>query len=768
MLMGLLLLCLQPGPLLAQNTARFHYWEANGDSLRRVLDTQHTDTARLRTLRHLEDVRGYHSLADYNACLAELAQLALRLREPDARARRLNVSCQKLLLAKAPQTQYLDSLRALLVAYDRVGQPVPNLISELGRLIQPQDSVYVFYQSRLAFYRKRGARENMAICYHGLGRYYVERGDYNQAISSYLRAADLYGTYNRYLQANDLKVAGGFYANWGNPTQALAYLRKSLALSAALPRQRSGSVGYTYRGLAVAYRQLHDYSAALRNAALSQAGDPTDTTHLGAFHAPRDRAYGLVLTGALWLDQGRPAEAGPLLARAQQLADSLKMPFTTPSGIFELDAAWARYYAARGEPARAETYWLTAYRKAREFNMMPQQLAYLHGIADFYAQQGQAVLASRHARAALALSDSLEAQQGAFHVAQYEFERTEEAQRARITAFRARQQQDAAQARRQRLVLWAVLGGLALLVLLGGVLWRGNRQQQRANALLSQQKAEIQAQRDHTAQALAELRTTQAQLIQKEKMASLGELTAGIAHEIQNPLNFVNNFSEVSAELVEELVEEQRRPARDAELEAELLADVKQNLTKIQQHGQRASAIVRGMLEHSRASTGERAPVNINALCDEYLRLAYHGLRAKDQSFNAELKTDFAPDLPLVEGVGTDLGRVLLNLFNNAFYAVQQRQLAAGPGYTPRVGVATEQVGQQVLVHVKDNGTGMSESVQAKIFQPFFTTKPTGEGTGLGLSLSHDIIAQGHAGSLRVESQAGQGSTFHVRLPALP
>jgi two-component system NtrC family sensor kinase len=306
-----------------------------------------------------------------------------------------------------------------------------------------------------------------------------------------------------------------------------------------------------------------------------------------------------------------------------------------------------------------------------------------------------------------------------------------------------------------------------VLALIGGfsfLLWRSNRRQQRANALLSQQKAEIQTQRDQTTQALTELRTTQAQLIQKEKMASLGELTAGIAHEIQNPLNFVNNFSEVSAELMLEL--EEAQAAGDGEEVTALAVDVRQNLTKITEHGQRAAGIVKGMLEHSRASTGERQPTDVNALAEEYLRLVYHGVRAKDAAYQAELKTDFAPGLPLVEGVGADLGRVLLNLFNNAFYAVQQRQLAGEAGYMPTLSVQTERVGQQVHIRVSDNGTGMSPEVQAKIFQPFFTTKPTGEGTGLGLSLSHDIIAQGHGGTITVESQPGQGTTFLISLPA--
>ena len=295
-------------------------------------------------------------------------------------------------------------------------------------------------------------------------------------------------------------------------------------------------------------------------------------------------------------------------------------------------------------------------------------------------------------------------------------------------------------------------------------------QEQDKQALLAAQNETLEqlvAQRTGELQrSLTDLRATQAQLIQREKMASLGELTAGIAHEIQNPLNFVNNFSEVSTELLEELEEEQAKPVRDAGLEAELVGDLKQNLGKITHHGRRAAGIVKGMLEHSRTSAGERAPTDLNQLTDEYLRLAYQGLRAKDKSFNAALETDFAPGLPLVEAVGVDLGRVLLNLFGNAFYAVQKRQQTGEAGYQPTVTVRTNQVGKQVQIHVTDNGTGMPDEVKAKIFQPFFTTKPTGEGTGLGLSLSHDIIAQGHGGTLSVESREGEGTEFVISLPA--
>ena len=263
--------------------------------------------------------------------------------------------------------------------------------------------------------------------------------------------------------------------------------------------------------------------------------------------------------------------------------------------------------------------------------------------------------------------------------------------------------------------------------------------------------------------SLTELKVTQAQLIQKEKMASLGELTAGIAHEIQNPLNFVNNFSTVSVELIEE---QKEALAKGDTQEANALAnDLSQNLQKITLHGGRASAIVKGMLEHSRSSTGERQPTNLNALADEYLRLAYHGLKAKDKNFNADLKTDFAADLGQIDVVPPEIGRVLLNLYTNAFYAIQQRAKQGEAGYEPTVWVSTERTLTGVCIRIRDNGTGIPDAVKAKIFQPFFTTKPTGEGTGLGLSLSYDIITKGHGGTLTVASVAGEETTFVIGLP---
>ena len=286
---------------------------------------------------------------------------------------------------------------------------------------------------------------------------------------------------------------------------------------------------------------------------------------------------------------------------------------------------------------------------------------------------------------------------------------------------------------------------------------------------------EIQHQKNALNQTLQELRNTQAQLIQSEKLASLGELTAGIAHEIQNPLNFVNNFSELSAELVEELEEEGQKPTRDLTLEAELLADLKDNLHRINHHGNRASSIVKGMLEHSRASTGQRQPTDLNVLADEYLKLAYHGLRAKGKSgstgtpewgqFNARFDLKADPGIRLVSVVPQDIGRVLLNLYNNAFYATQQRTKLNQPDYQPTLTVSTELMDSGIEIRVRDNGMGIPDAVKAKIFQPFFTTKPTGEGTGLGLSLSYDIITKGHGGTIEVASVEGEGTEFVVTLP---
>ncbi len=331
-------------------------------------------------------------------------------------------------------------------------------------------------------------------------------------------------------------------------------------------------------------------------------------------------------------------------------------------------------------------------------------------------------------------------------------------------------------------IFWFVLFFSLILFMRYNIMRKENAQKQLDNERLAKEKEiekselieqqKIQLEKDvaeRTAelkQSLEDLKLSQSQLIQSEKMASLGELTAGIAHEIQNPLNFVNNFSEVSTELIDEMnAEIDKGNLGDAK---EIANDLKQNLEKINHHGKRAGDIVKGMLQHSRSSSATKEPTNINKLADEYLRLAYHGLRAKDKSFNATMKTDFDETIGNINIIPQDIGRVILNLITNAFYATNEKQKQNIPGYEPTVTVSTSlSFGEgrgEVKIKVADNGNGIPQKILDKIFQPFFTTKPTGQGTGLGLSLSYDIV-KAHGGELKVETQDGDGTTFIIILP---
>jgi len=299
---------------------------------------------------------------------------------------------------------------------------------------------------------------------------------------------------------------------------------------------------------------------------------------------------------------------------------------------------------------------------------------------------------------------------------------------------------------------WGLVGGVAVFLFIALILYRNNRQKQKANKVLET--------------TLTNLRITQSQLIQAEKMASLGELTAGIAHEIQNPLNFVNNFSEVNKELIEEVKSEKikDKSERNDELEMQLLDDIEKNLEKISHHGKRADSIVKGMLQHSRISSGQKELTDINALCDEYLRLAYHGLRAKDKSFNATIEAEFDNSITKINVNPQDIGRGMLNLINNAFYAVNEKAKQNISGYEPTVTVSTTKQNGKVEIRVGDNGNGIPQRMLDKIFQPFFTTKPTGQGTGLGLSMSYDIV-KAHGGEIKVETKERDYTRFIITLP---
>ena len=419
----------------------------------------------------------------------------------------------------------------------------------------------------------------------------------------------------------------------------------------------------------------------------------------------------------------------------------------------------ANLFDKLGKPDSSIYFALAALQISQINKFLNYQLNSAKIIARIYESQHKADSVVKYLKMTMATTDSIFGQAKIRQFQATGFSEEQRQQELNISKERYRNQ----------IKLYALLGTLGVFLVVAFILYRNNIEKKRANALLEKQKNEIDLQRSIAEKTLTELKSTQSQLIQSEKMASLGELTAGIAHEIQNPLNFVNNFSEVNTELIDELQQE----AENGNLqEIKTIAnDIKENEQKINQHGKRADAIVKGMLQHSRTSSGQKELTDINALAEEYVRLAYHGFRAKDKSFNAKFDTDFDPTIGKINVVPQEIGRVILNLINNAFYAVTEKKKTAADDYEPSVSVSTRKIkprptggGLGAEIKVKDNGNGIPQKILDKIFQPFFTTKPTGQGTGLGLSLAYDII-KAHGGEIKVETKEGEGTTFLLQLP---
>ncbi len=544
--------------------------------------------------------------------------------------------------------------------------------------------------------------------YSGLGGLYNYAGIYEKAMLLYRQSIQL-----ALLIKNDAALAEAYsgiceaHFNLNRNDSALYYCQKSIVLS-----EKSDWRKY----LANVYIQMGEI--------LHRKGD---------FGIAKQYFNKAIQSGILYKNTVQIGEAHIRLARLYQSQNNID------SSLYQAKEALAILKLSAKEKSTA-----IAYRM----------------VSDYYGMLGDADSCFIYLEAATLLKDKLE---------KAEKEKMQEFQDAGFEETLQVQELEKEKILTQNKIrTYGMLGGIAILSVIGFLLYRNNRKEKKAKKTLEN--------------TLSQLKATQAQLIQSEKLASLGELTAGIAHEIQNPLNFVNNFSELSVDLADELEDEIKKPELDRDLIVDLTKDIKSNQEKINHHGKRASSIVKGMLEHSRASTGVKELTDINKLADEYLRLAYHGLRAKDKDFNADFTTDFDPTLPKIEVIPQDMGRVLLNLINNAFYAVNQRvQLSKSSklleSYTPSVFVTTQQINNQIIIKVKDNGIGMSEATKAKVFQPFFTTKPTGQGTGLGLSLAYDIVTKGHGGTLEVFSVdegnpdsdsrngKGVGTEFIVKLP---
>ena len=534
---------------------------------------------------------------------------------------------------------------------------------------------------------------------------------------------------------------GTFYTTMGDNKNGLIYYQKALEANKTLDNRDLAL--RLYNDIGERYRLMGNYPEAIKSYQLQLA--QTGMTPYFAELTESNLADVYEKTGELSLAFKHAFHS---LELAQQIDDT--------EGVAWIDGILSRIYNRDNKPDSAVYYGNKGLEVAKKTGTIEFIRDNYGALANAYAQKKDFSNAYKYQGLYVAARDSM-----------VNSEVTNKASLLQYNYDLAKKQAQIAVLSQEKKMQYYFMAGSAAIVLIVGtmgvILFRNNRQKQKANLLLSKQKKEIEDQRDQTNRALGELQQTQTQLIQREKMASLGELTAGVAHEIQNPLNFVNNFSEVSIELLEELKEAQAKG--DKQDTNAIADDLTQNLEKIRHHGKRADAIVKGMLQHSQSGSGTKEPTNINALADEYMRLAYHGLRAKDKDFNVEMVTHFDEKLPKVNAVAQDIGRVMLNLFNNAFYAVNQKQKTAGADYKPEVSVITTSANGHVIIKVKDNGMGIPDSVKEKIMQPFFTTKPTGEGTGLGLSLTYDMVVKGHGGTIQVNSKEGEGSEFIISLP---
>jgi signal transduction histidine kinase len=571
--------------------------------------------------------------------------------------------------------------------------------------------------------------------------------------------------------------------NLVNFGEALYYGFKGIQLAQSL--KDTAALSWIYADMIASYRDQEDYKEALAYG--YRAKQISGSKHC----SPEAKYLALGFIGSVYERTNRLDSALYYVKRAVELNDN-------NSGILEV---FGNIYVKKGNPDSALYYYHKVIPLAQQqrvyidlvdtYNAMSQVFE-SKGRKDssiYYAnlsisQEGIHTYPDGALRSALQLAKVYEIKGAEDSVIKYyklavslkdrlfDRQKTREAQRFMFDERLHQQelQQQLAQTKlafRNRLNIYFLLAGLLILVIVAGGLWRRNVFKQKSYALLQKQKQETDLQKVKVENALSDLKATQAQLIQSEKMASLGELTAGIAHEIQNPLNFVNNFSDVNKELLTELKDEVDK-GNLVEVK-QIASDVIENEEKISLHGKRADSIVKGMLQHSRASSGKKEATDINVLADEYLRLSYHGMRARDKSFNAEMKTVFDETIGKINVVPQDIGRVLLNLYNNAFYAVSEKKKVANENYHPAVSVVTKRLNSPlgdggIEIRVSDNGNGIPQNIVDKIFQPFFTTKPTGQGTGLGLSLAYDII-KANGGEIKVETKEGEGSEFRIELP---
>jgi len=609
------------------------------------------------------------------------------------------------------------------------------------------DSAILFGQQSFLLAKKNNWTISQARARNNIASDYLSMGDYVKCTQNFLQALKMYEALHDLAGMSSVNANIGFSCYEQHDFKgSLAYTmtaKKQLetyALTHILTNRQEHLYANIFDNLGGSYFILHNIDSAENNLKISYE------------LAKKYKFDGMM--GDIQDYLGKVAEARGKNAVAVQL---FRQALATDRLVGDAEHMCEGYrdmadlYHRGKQQDSAEYYAKKALETAQSGHFEQDALDAGKALYTYYDEDHNLPEAYKYLKLATAAKDSLYNQDKVKQLLSIDFDEKERQQELQVAQKEARAEAE------NRLRTYILSGGLGVLLLLALIFWRNSRQRQKANKLLHRQKEDIE-------NAMAQLKLTQNQLIQSEKMASLGELTAGIAHEIQNPLNFVNNFSEVNRELIDEMQQEiEKGHYKDAKAISD---DIKENEEKINHHGKRADFIVKGMLQHSRASTGERQLTNINILAEEFFKLSYQGLRAKDKAFNCEMVTHLDPNLPKPNVVQQDIGRVLLNLFNNAFYAVNQKAKTEGPDYKPTVELTTFTPPSGGLgVKVKDNGVGIPDAIKEKILQPFFTTKPTGEGTGLGLSLSYDILVKGHNGTLDIESTEGEGSEFIVKLP---
>lgn len=593
-----------------------------------------------------------------------------------------------------------------------------------------------------------GDSSALAWALNGKGTVFHSKSDYPQALQNYLRAVKIFEKIGKQKEAASIMGnAGVLYKEMGQLASALAYYKRGLSIQEQ--RGDKNEVARFLNNIGGIYSDQAKFSLAkgayMRSLKLAEN---EGNKHLTA----------LVLRNLLEMEVNQ--KDYPLAYTYGYRSLSIYRILGEKEGIADVTFQLALAHLNAGKPDSALHY-------ARESLQTANKIGFIRNIHNTYNVLAQAYAAKNNFKNAyqaqkqfVAYKDSLTGEDQQNLVAGLKFQYELDKKQSEIEMLNKDRRFRMEEAKHQRQQSFALLLGFVLTGSFAIMLIRNNRQKQKANLQLQEQKEEIQ----HT---LSELKSTQSQLVQREKMASLGELTAGIAHEIQNPLNFVNNFSQVSEELLEELKAGlfPKLRAEDKIEAEELIENIAANLMKINHHGKRADSIVKGMLQHSRSSNGQKELTDINALTDEFLRLSYHGIRAKEKTFHGSMNTDYDPGMGKIYANPSDLGRVLLNLFSNAFYSVSQKQKRKGADYEPVISVTTLRLEDGIEIRVRDNGIGIPQPVVDKIFQPFFTTKPSGQGTGLGLSLSYDIITKGHGGQLKVESLEDGFAEFIIQLP---